>query len=325
MDDLTARELRFYNLMSFKVNLGTKLQEIIDSLQVLSAAGTPVNAVNATKVLTISGVVVDGETVTINNPAVSGSDVYEFLGDVAQTKTAPGNIAVNINALMTKSTGTLTIATQPTSGDTMTIGEKVYTFVPVGTNNADGEIPIGTNVASARLAIVAAINGTDLVNDPHPLVTASAFTVANCTLTALIGGVIGDAIPTTETFTAEGNVFVAVTLGSGADCTATNAVTALVAAITAHDTQGVEAVDGAGDTVELTADTAGVLGNAIILAETMAHGAFAGGAVKMSGGVDGTVAPVGSIKVDASYLYIAIDDNTVSGKNWRRISVGSAY
>lgn len=325
MNNLTATELKVINNLSQEqlksVKLGDKVQALISSL---GKAGTPVNAVNATMVLTVSSVVVDGETVSINNPAVAGADVYEFLADAAQSKTAAGNIAVNIAANATKASGTLTVDTQPTSGDTVTIGTKVYTFVPVGTANADGEVSIGANLAGAQAALVAAINGTDGVSIAHPLVSAGNFAANACTITALVGGTAGNSIATTETFTAGTNIFAAATLGSGTNCSAANAITALAAAINASDTQGVGATAGSG-IVTLTADTAGVAGNAIIIAETMANGSFTADAVLLAGGVNGTVGLVGSIQVDASYIYTPVADNTISGKNWRRVSLGSAY
>jgi len=328
MNNLTAvdaLDLDNINVNTQRMKLGGKLKSMIDAINNVVVSGTAVNAVNASKNLAISGVVIHGETVTINNPAVAGTDVYEFLSDTAQTKTAATNIAVNIVANTTKSSIALTIAAQPTSGDTMTIGEKVYTFVPVGTNNADGEISIATDLATSKLAIVAAINGVDEVNDPHPLVSAANFVADDCVITALIGGVSGDTIATTETFTAVTNVFAGVTLATGADCTAADAVIALVAAVTMSDTQGVGAADGAGDSVDLTADVAGTIGNAIVIGETMANGAFTEDAVALSGGVNGTVGDIDAIMVDASYLYKCVAANTISGKNWRRISLGSAY
>lgn len=280
--------------------------------------GTAVNAVNATKTLTISGVVIDGETVTI------GDDVYEFAADVTLSVGA-GNIAVNINPATVKASDGLTMATNPTPGDTMTIGTKIFTFVPNGTANADGEIDVETLLADTQANVVAAIRGTDH-NDPHPLVTCDeAFLADVLAITALVGGAAGNNIATTETFTAETNVFSAVKLANGTDCSAADAVTALVAAITASDTQGVGAVDGENNTVVLTADVAGVVGNAIAIAETMANGAFAGAATALSGGIDGTVGELNATLLDSSYLYVAIAENTVADKNWRRISVGEAY
>jgi hypothetical protein len=289
------------------------------------AHGTPVNAVNATKLLTLTGVVVDGEKITVDNPLFSGSDVYEFLADTAQTKTTPTNKAVSIVANTTKATGTLTVATQPTAADTMTIGTKVYTFIANNATQGNGKIRVGTDLASAKLAIVAAINGTDTFNTAHPLVSASAFATNDCTLTALVGGVAGNSVATTETFTAVGNVFGAATLGSGADCTAANAIVALLAAATASNTQGVTLTAGAGTTVNFNADYAGAAGNKIVVGKTLANATFAGGATKLSGGVDGTEGEHEQIMLDSSYLYVCVDKNTKAGKGWRRVSIGSAF
>lgn len=326
MNNLTATEVKVLNWISTvrnrAITLGTILDGIVKSLK---RTGTPVNAVNAAMILDVTGVVVHGETVTINNPLIAGSDVYEFLADEAQNKSVPSNIAVDITNYTAKSSVAFTLAAQPTSGDTMTIGEKVYTFVPVGTNNADGEVSIGTDLATAKTALIAAVNGTDSINTPHPLVTMSAFTGDVATVTAKVGGTLHNALATTETFTSASNVFADTSLNLGSDCSAADAIAALVASITASDTQGVGAEDGTGDTIDLTADVAGEAGNDIVLAETMANGAFTEGATHLAGGVDGTVGTIHSFMVDSSYLYVCIADNTVAGKNWRRISVGAAY
>jgi len=328
MNNLSARQVNDLNRINEKTKamaFGNIVKNMIDEINDVAATGTPVNAVNATKVLTFTGVVKDGETVTINNPGVPGTDVYEFLADAAQIKTAVSNIGVNILANTTRATNTLTLPTQPTAGDTMSIGTTVYTFVDAGTADAAGKISVGSDLATAKLAIVAAINGTDGLNIPQPLLTASDFAANVCTLTAIVGGTAGNSIGTTETFTAVGNVFSSATLATGADCSAANAITALVAAITSSDTQGVGAADGAGDTIDLTADVAGVVGNAIVIGETLPNASFAGAATLLSGGVDGTVGMLGENLVDSSYLYVLTADNTTAGKNWRRVSLGSAY
>lgn len=123
----------------------------------------------------------------------------------------------------------------------------------------------------------------------------------------------------TDSSVTEGNIAVDVYGGA----TAPAAVTALVAAITASDTMGVGAADGAGDTVVLTADTKGTAANSIATTETCTNGSF--GAATLTGGVNGTLAEKGQMYLDASYLYVAIAANTVADQNWRRISVGSAY
>lgn len=326
MNSLTPTEVTALNNISFEhypaVPLGTILDQIVDAIP---GTGTPVNAVEAKMDLTLTGVVIDGETVTVDNPAVGGTNVYEFVADAAKTTTLPTNLPVDIAASTTQSTINLAIPTQPTAGDTMTIGTRVYTFVPNGTDNADREISVGSSLATAQAAIKAAVNGTDDHNVAHPDVTLGDFNANVAAVTAKVGGVAGDNIVTTETFTAVGNVFSGVKLAGGADCSAANAITALVAAITASDTQGVAASDEAGDVVRLTADVAGIAGNNIVIGETLANGAFTGGATALAGGVNGTVGVMEKPLIDASYLYICVAANTVSGKNWRRISLGAAY
>lgn len=250
-----------------------------------TAVLSKVNPVSATGVLSISDVVKDGETVTI------GEDVYEFCSDSAQSLTEGSTIAVDISADTTASTGTLTVSTNPTAGQTLVIGpsgdDTTYTFVAVGDFNAAGEIPLGATAALTQVNIVAAINGTDGVNNPDPYVSIGAFATNAATITALVGGTVGDTIATTDNITGG---FGGATLGGGADCAADDAVTALVAAINASGTEGVTAADGAGNTVTLTAE-GGMAGNAIATTETMANGAF--GHATLVGGSDyGATSPV---------------------------------
>lgn len=331
MNNLTAEQLKVLNNLSMvrekHVLLGALIQQLIsEGTSAISAPdGGAVNAVNAAVVLNVTGTVAPGETITINNPAIAGSDVYEFVANTAGTPSTPGNKVVNINAVAAKAAVVLTMDTQPTSGDTFTLGTKTYIFVPEGTANVDGEVSIGTSLATAKTNLVAAINGTDNVNTAHTLVTAAAFVADACTITAKTGGTAGNSIASTETFTAGTNVFAAVTLLLGANATAANAITALVASITANDTQGISATDGTGDTVDITAKTAGTAGNAITLADTVTNAAFAADATHLAGGVNGTVSPAGTLMMDSTYLYVALAANTISGKNWRRIAVGAAY
>lgn len=328
MDNLTTRQitqLNDTNINTQAMEFGQIVDDLITEVNDLNTdvaglapdASTPVNGAYAAGVLTLTDVVIDGETVVIDNPEVVGTtDTYEFAADVAQTVSA-GNIAVDITASTTASNGTLTIDTQPTSGDTMTLGSKTYIFVPDTTDNADGEITIGTDLATAQAAILAAIDGSDGHNVANTEVAASAFAANVSTITALVGGVAGDSIATTETFTAGTNVFGAATLGSGADCTAANAITALAAAVTASDTQGVGAADGAGDTVDFTSDAIGTVGNAITTTETMANASF--GAATLEGGVDGTPGTAGDRKFDADYDYIYVSDAV----GWKRNAIST--
>jgi len=331
MNGLTVKEKKVLNNLSEVldqgVSLGNRIQEIIGAISAISSVGTPKNAVSAKETLSITGVVIDGETVIIFNPVNSEPDIYEFLADVAQTKTNPTNIAVNISEDATAASCVLTIDTQPTSGDTMTIGEKVYTFVPVGTDTADGEISIGVDLAGAQAAIIAAINGTDAFNDPNPLVSAAAFAANATRISALVGGAAGNLVATTETFTAATNVFADVTLLLGADCSAADAIIKLVAAILVNDAQGVTGAPGEAGTIILGADVAGAgaAGNDIIIDINMANGSMPPEVSTLSGGVDATVTDGIAIMVDDDYLYTCPIANPITGMNWRRIALGDSF
>ncbi len=234
----------------------------------------------ATGTLTIAGVVVDTQTVTI------GTRVYEFDTHTTSRVTS-GRVRVNISASATKAVGTLTLATQPTATDTMTVGARTYVWVANGTADADGEISVGADLAAAKVNVIAAINGTDGFNVANTTVSAGVFATNALPLTALAGGVIGNSIVTTETYTAGGNVFDAATLGTttaGVDCTLGNAATALRTAINA-DTSAVVVATGTSGTVTLTAKSSGSTANSFPTTETMANGSF--GAVTLTGGADG--------------------------------------
>lgn len=110
----------------------------------------------------------------------------------------------------------LTVDTQPTVGDTFTIGSKVYTFVAELDADADGEVGIGADLAGAQANIIAAINGEDGFNTPHTQVIAdSAFVSDVLTIRAILTGTSYNTIATTETFTAVTNLFGDVTLLGG--------------------------------------------------------------------------------------------------------------
>ena len=318
MRALTAAELEVINnstkVLDKTVLLGDYLQSAIGEFNTsftnaLGVVGTPRNAASATATLTLMGVVLDGESISV------GHDTYEFAADLAQT-VGFGNIPVNIRAHTVAAVGTLTMATQPIAGDKVTIGTKVFTFVPIGTDTADGEVSVGLNAAAAQANLVAAINGTDEISNPHPLVSASAFAANICTITAIIGGAAGNVIATTETLTAAGNIFAAGTLLTGANCTAANAILDLVAAVTASGTEEVTAVDGLGDTVVFTA-ASGLDGNSILVSKVMANASWGVDVVALSGGLDQT-APAGArFMIDADALYVFVTDT------WYKLVLGT--
>lgn len=116
--------------------------------------------------------------------------------------------------------GTLTLDTNPTDGDTMTVDTKVYTFEDTLTD-VDGNIHIGAAVADTQANIEAAFDlsgtaGTDYATSmtAHATVTIGAFASDEAVLTAVTAGAAGNSIVTTETFDEATNVFDAATLGT---------------------------------------------------------------------------------------------------------------
>lgn len=131
-------------------------------------------------------------------------------------KLAPSNaLAAPVNAVA--ATRVLTMDTQPTAAETITIGTRVYTWVASGA--VAGQINRGADLAAAKLNLVAAINGTDSINTAHPQVTAAAFSSNSMTITAKVRGVAANAIATTETMVGGANAWAGATMTGGVDGT----------------------------------------------------------------------------------------------------------
>lgn len=319
MDNLTVLEQKTFNNMSSvlspTIKLGDKLQDIINNMAKLD---TPVNAVAATKTLTFTGVARHSELLQI------GNTTFEILASTSQEVQEPGFIPVDVEDKTTKATATLTIVAQPVPGETMMISSVPYIFVPEGTDTAEGEVSIGTDLASAQANILAAIRGTSLFSMEHPRVTISDFVANVATLTYKIGGT-----PTyaalSETFSNAGNIFSGANLSGGVDCSAADAITALIAVINLANIS-VVASSGSGTSLVLTSETAGEAANSIRVSEGFLNATLSGGNNSyLTGGVDGTPGRAGQLAVDEDYLYVCLDNNTISDANWRRISVGNVY
>jgi len=119
----------------------------------------------------------------------------------------------------TKATGTLT-ATTIADTNTVTIGTKVYTFQDSLTN-VDGNVKIGATLTDTLTNLKNAINlgagtvGTDYATlmTAHPTVEATASNGTTVSLRAETAGTAGNAIATTDTLT--DGAFGAVTLTGG--------------------------------------------------------------------------------------------------------------
>ena len=274
-------------------------------------SGSPVNAEYAIGLLTIGGVVIDTETVTID------SRVYEFDTD----STSTGDVAVDISASAVAAQGTLTITGVVLDTETVTIGTDVYEFdasdIPAVTpGNIAVDISEGSGFSTRSQASVTFVNG-DIHNDTvviqgntHTLkadATADSATVCNISGAATIanaigtyglGGVVSDA----ETVTIGGDVYefddgggvvggnIAV-LGAFDKATA---IQSLYDTIVASGTEPVTpTLNLAGFEIDLEYDVAGVAGNAIGTTDTTPNGGFA--AATLTGGANATALELGPI------------------------------
>lgn len=161
----------------------------------------------------------------MRGPRLAKRSVRQAIADLqnSQADTVKIGSAAPVNAVA--ATRVLTMDTQPTANDTITIGTTVYTWVASGAEA--GEINVGADLAAAKLNLVAAINGTDSINTAHTFVTAAAFSGDAMTITAITKGTAANSIATTETFTAGTNVWAGATMTGGVNGTVAAAETVL--------------------------------------------------------------------------------------------------
>jgi len=187
--------------------------------------------------------------------AVSGGLDFEFSYGSFDDFMACVLMSANV-----KAQGLLTIDTLPTTtDDTITIGTTVYRFM--GTMAAANDIKIETADLPGTLAnLIATINGTGVAGvnyyagttSPHPLVRIGDFASDDAIITALSAGLAGNAIATTETFTAETNIFDEDTLGTetaGEGWTAPVTVTAITISAASGDSSFNDSGSGFGSIV----------------------------------------------------------------------------
>lgn len=296
---------------------------------------TPVNAVAASRVLTVNATPGEGETVVIADNTYKMRLTALGAGEYAS--------AILIND-----------ETAPADGDTVTVGTRTYRFKTVP--EQAGDIFLGTATAT-MLSLFKAMHltgevgvdyytGTSAIDIAATAVHTSTFVI---TVTANAKGYAGNLFAKAESsdhldwdgetayFTggidpeAANDVFV--------DGSAEHAIDNLVLAITAGAGEGtkygtgtvvhptVTAAKASSSTMTATAKTKGVAGNAITISETLADvgSVWADGETTLGGGVDGTVGVANEICADATYLYHCIATNTIADDNWRQIVLGSAY
>jgi len=126
------------------------------------------------------------------------------------------------------STGTFTLLSNASAGETVTIGTDIYEFVTAldSAGGQPGEVVIGGSAAATINNLIAAINGAAGEGTTYgegtvasTFVTAAAASGDALTATAITPGSPGDTIATTDTIGSGGGGWGAATLGSGADGT----------------------------------------------------------------------------------------------------------
>ena len=109
-----------------------------------------------------------GSNTTYNNtPVFSGSQMSVFLSDGSGAD-APGPEHLRStcprcprlrSGLASYATGTLDLTSNPSAGNTVTIGSQTYTFVAAGQANAAGDVALGNTVQNTLQNLQAAVNG----------------------------------------------------------------------------------------------------------------------------------------------------------------------
>jgi len=109
---------------------------------------------------------------------------------------------------------TLTLDTQPSAGETFTVGSRTYTFTTDETADATGEIDVGADLADCKTRITRAFVGTDTWETAATEFTWADWDTNDLVLTWATAGVVGNSAACTETMATETNVFDATTFGT---------------------------------------------------------------------------------------------------------------
>lgn len=302
--------------------------------------GTPVNAVAATQVLTLTGVIVPGshaesvvtsdatnvaedETITI------GATVYRFRNTLAQAY----DVQIGASAAATLDNLKAAINASGTPGTEYFAGTLAHPDVVATTNTDTTQLVVARTPGTAANAAATTTTASHLswadttlgggTGASNPGVAAETVTIDDRTYSFVDvlseTNAPADAIADQVLFGADSaaaldNLKLAINNGAteGTNYSTGTAVHATVTATTNTNTE---------QTVE--AKVKGTAAESIATTDTITNGDW--GAGTLENGVDGTVGKANEVLADASYLYHAIAANTVADANWRRISLGTAY
>lgn len=323
------------------VKLATPLDLASHALTSLSIEnGTPVNAVAASGIFTMTGVITPGshgETVLTSNTTDVGNTetvtidatVYRFMDTMAQAydiqrgvsaADSLDNLKAAINLTGTPGTeyyaGTAAHPTVVATTNTDTT-QKIVVRIPGTASNAaptedtsatyswaDTTLGGGTGTSTAGVIVESVTIDARVYNFVDVLSETNA-PAAAVTEQVLFGA---------DTAAALDNLKLAINNGAteGTNYSTGTAVHATVTATTNTNTEQTVA-----------AKTSGTSENTLATTDVTANGSWA--AATLQSGIDGTVGIINEILGNTSYLYFAIAANTVADANWRRITLGSAY
>jgi len=223
----------------------------------------------------------------VPSASVAAVGTMSFTGAPHQAIRAAGTLTfTGVPHGVIAAAGTITMSGVATADETFQVGAQEFTWK--ASRGGVGEVTIGASAAAAAANIVTAITAdlatvtasalgsTVLVTavTPGAAGNAIAFTEASTNMTVdgsdTLGGWISGADADTFTIDDQEFTWVAsravlgeVTIGGTAAACVTNAIAAITA-----DLATVTASDGAGDTVVVSAATAGTAGNAIVFTES---------------------------------------------------------
>ncbi len=243
--------------------------------------------------LKLAGTNINAQTTITTNP--NGSHRYRFEWDPTAGADGGGRITIDLDGTQIFQFDN-TDVTDPLEPNNSHVANancvRPYMLVAgyISEHNADVDTPSGTaaspqvtlrleDVTCTALDTVDATETLTLTGQPGDGNTVSidgkVYTFQT-TLTEADGNVLISAVDASGSLD---NLIAAITLGDGAG-------TAYATAMTRH--LSCTAAAGAGDTMDVVARVPGTAGNSFVLAETLTSGSWGGGAVLLSGGVDGT-------------------------------------
>lgn len=291
----------------------------------------PVNAVAASKLLTIG-------TNPINQATVSlGGVPYRFMSVLGNGVAATGTLTFNSEL--------------PHDGNTVILGSQTYIFKTAlsAGPTVPNEILIEATVTLTIDNLVSALEGTAGEGTKYSvgtlsqgMITTSKASADTFLVTYDSVGFLGNQYDTLGTLTHA--TWGANTLTGGIDAQAANdvligndtqaSIDNLVLAITAGaDTSKygtgtvvnplATAVKASASTMTATNKIKGIIGNSTAIAETLADGSWASGALFLTGGTDGTVGVKNEIRLDATNMYLCTAVNTIAGANWKKLVLQS--